>query len=80
MRLADGKHDAEGRVELCQDGVWGAVSANYNYWTVEDAMVTCRQLGFPSECELQLCRKVRKICPCYKPTPLIDAKLLHPIY
>ncbi len=53
VRLADGKQDLEGRVELCQYGVWGAVIADYD-WTVEEAMVTCRQLGFPSECELQL--------------------------
>ncbi len=50
MRLADGKDYLEGRVELCKDGVWGAV-AEYS-WTHEDAVVTCKQLGLPSECEL----------------------------
>ena len=40
----------EGRVEVCRSGVWGAVS-DYNGWNFNDAQVTCRQLGYPSECE-----------------------------
>ena len=46
----------EGRVEVCRSGVWGAVSDyngwNFNGWNFNDAQVTCRQLGYPSECEL----------------------------
>ena len=39
----------EGRVEVCRGGVWGAV---YSGWNFNDAQVTCRQLGYPSDCEL----------------------------
>ncbi len=44
-------------MEVCLDGVWSAIAA-YS-WSVEDAIVTCMQLGFPSECELKytLCSK-----------------------
>ncbi len=49
MRLAGGRHEKEGRLEVCMNGVWGAV-AHYA-WTFEDATVVCRQLGFPFECK-----------------------------
>ena len=39
----------EGRVEMCRDGVWGAITELS--WDHPDAKVTCRQLGYPSECE-----------------------------
>ncbi len=44
-------------MEVCLDGVWSAIAA-YS-WSFEDAIVTCKQLGFPSECELKytLCSK-----------------------
>ena len=41
----------EGRVEVCRGGVWGAVY-DYSGWNFKDAKVICRQLGYPSECEL----------------------------
>ena len=41
----------EGRVEVCRGGVWGAVY-DYGGWNFNDAQVTCRQLGHPSDCEL----------------------------
>ena len=37
----------EGRVEVCRGGVWGAVYDSG--WNFNDAQVTCRQLGYPSE-------------------------------
>ena len=40
----------EGRVEVCRGRVWGAVYDSV--WSFNDAQVTCRQLGYPSECEL----------------------------
>ena len=36
-----------GRLEVCYDGIWGAVCNEQ--WTVTDAKVACNQLGLPSE-------------------------------
>ena len=47
MRLADGDHDLEGRVEVCIRGVWGTVCSNR--WDSTDAGVVCRQLGYAYE-------------------------------
>ena len=51
VTLVDGDSEMEGRVEVCRGGVWGAVYASTG-WKFNDAQVTCRQLGYPSECEL----------------------------
>ena len=51
LTLVDGDSEMEGRVEVCRGGVWGAVY-DYSGWNFNDAQVTCRQLGYPSECEL----------------------------
>jgi len=42
LRLADGKHSLERRVEVCYGGIWGTVCQNS--WETADAMVVCRQL------------------------------------
>lgn len=50
MRLADGRSDNEGRVEICSNGVWGTVSAGVDHgessWDILDALVVCGQLGY----------------------------------
>lgn len=46
MRLADGAHPSEGRVEIFYGGRWGTVCDNQ--WDVTDASVVCRALGFPT--------------------------------
>ena len=52
IRLIDGDSPLEGRVEMCYENLWGAVTYDlYSSWDVNDAMVACRQLGLPWECE-----------------------------
>ena len=42
IRLVEGMHPLEGRVEMCYDGVWGTVCSDH--WGNTDATVVCRQL------------------------------------
>ncbi|XP_063960869.1 deleted in malignant brain tumors 1 protein-like isoform X4 [Lytechinus pictus] len=44
VRLVGGSSDAEGRVEIQHDGVWGTICDDG--WGLEDAGVICRMLGF----------------------------------
>lgn len=46
MRLVgpNGTVGKEGRVEICFQGVWGAVFDRH--WSALDAAITCQQLGF----------------------------------
>ena len=43
LRLADGKSDREGRVEVCSNGVFLTVCGKK--WGKPDAVVVCKQLG-----------------------------------
>lgn len=43
-RLVDNTSRFEGGVEVCVDGVWGAICKDF--WGANDARVVCRQLGF----------------------------------
>ena len=53
IRLIDGNSSLEGRVEICHQGLWGAIAYYVSErWDTNDAMVVCRQLGYPWECEL----------------------------
>ena len=42
--ISDPSNMVEGRLEICFEGVWGAVFDPY--WSALDAAVTCSQLGF----------------------------------
>lgn len=47
LRLLGGASATEGRVEICQDRVWGLICMNL--WDDNDATVVCRQLGFSDQ-------------------------------
>ena len=44
IQLVDGETEREGRLEICINGIWGAVCDDS--WDVKDARVVCRQLGY----------------------------------
>ena len=47
IRLVGGDDNTAGRVEIFHSSQWGTVCGDYQ-WTLEDAVVVCRQLGFPT--------------------------------
>ena len=47
IRLQDGTLPSNGRVEVCQNGIWGSVCNDM--WDNTDASVVCRQLGYDTE-------------------------------
>ena len=52
IQLVDGGVSYEGRVEYCNDGVWGTVCDHG--WTELDAAVACRQLGLSPQGEFSI--------------------------
>lgn len=57
VRLSGGRFPSEGRVEVCLGGVWGTVCHDERSWSVHNAEVVCKQLGYGpiGECVTWLC-------------------------
>ena len=49
VRLIDGDSEFEGRVEVCEGGLWGTLCDDG--WDHNSAVVVCRQLGYDTHCE-----------------------------
>ena len=49
VRLVNGDNDAEGRVEIKNDEIWGTICDDG--WGLNDANVICRMLGFGAASE-----------------------------
>ena len=55
IRLQGGTTTNQGRVEICNNNIWGTVCDDF--WDRTDARVACRQLGLPSTSKTQGCSK-----------------------
>ena len=55
LQLVNGDDEFQGRVEICNGGVWGTVC--HDWWNDPDNRVVCRQLGYGAgESKYFLCR------------------------
>ena len=68
VRLQDGTDNSNGRVEMCQNGIWGSVCSTG--WEHIDASVVCRQLGYVTEGVTNLSIDIRLTICTYYSCPL----------
>ena len=76
IRLVNGLTLHEGRVEICNYGLWGSIC--YYQWDHRDARVVCRQLGYDGRESVVLC-----ITKHHYPTPqhrLVCDAIIHQEY
>ena len=65
IQLVDGGVSYEGRVEYCNNGVWGRVCDDG--WTELDAAVACSQLGYSPQSEFSTKAKSDVLCSHSRP-------------
>ena len=52
IRLVGGQNMFQGKVEICSNGTWGTICASAKgSWSRTHAIIACRQLGLPTDCE-----------------------------
>ena len=67
VRLVNGNHNLEGRVEVCSQGVWGTIKNTFCGDRDRNiSKVVCRQLGYPWECELHVLYSFTSLHALYK--------------
>ena len=57
VRLVNGSQPHEGRVEICLNETWGTICADILYywdWSLAEANVICKQLGYPGACKFYI--------------------------
>ncbi len=55
VNMESPQNSNEGRVEICMGGVFGGVCEEPSNWSVQDASVVCRQLGYYISQHSKLC-------------------------
>ena len=74
VHLVGGGTVMEGRVEVCHNQIWWAVSGSSSYWDYRDATVVCRHLGYPADCKL--CHKNTQVYQLLIPYICVGAYFL----